>query len=82
MKYLCFLAYMFINLVNCRFFVTSDYSLLKQVQYTPFLFLCSRFQKLYQMQPGRSENCVATYLAVRRDIMIITSGRIRCYVGT
>lgn len=36
MKYLCFLAYMFINLVNCRFFVTSDYSLQKQVQYTPF----------------------------------------------
>ena len=47
-----------------------------------FLFLYSRFQKLYQMQPGHSGNCVPTYLAVRRDIMIITSGRIRRYVGT
>lgn len=45
MKYLCFLAYMFINLVNCRFFVTSDYSLQKQVQYTLFCFYAAVFIK-------------------------------------
>ena len=46
MKYLCFLAYLLINLVNCRFFVTSDYSLQKQVQYTLFCFYALVFIKL------------------------------------
>lgn len=39
-------------------------------------------KNLTRWQPGRSGNCIATYLAVRRDIMVITSGRIRCYIGT
>ncbi len=39
-------------------------------------------KSLTRWQPGRSGNCIATYLAVRRDIMVITSGRIRCYIGT
>ena len=46
MKYLCFLAYLLINLVNCRFFVTSDYSLQKQVQYILFCFYAAVFIKL------------------------------------
>lgn len=74
MKYLCFLAYMFINLVNCRFFVTSDYSLQKQVQYTPFFcFYAAVFIKL----------------KLRPDVACTTSGRIfaasgrsKCYIGT
>lgn len=44
-----FLAYLLINLVNCRFFVTSDYRLQNQVQYTLFLFLCSRFHKSHRL---------------------------------
>ena len=67
MKYLCFLAYMFINLVNCRFFVTSDYSLQKQVQYILFLFLCSRFHKA-EITSRRSLYYVGTYLLLRRDV--------------
>lgn len=67
MKYLCFLAYMFINLVNCRFFVTPDYSLQKQVQYTLFLFLCSRFHKA-EITSRRSLYYVRTYLLLRRDV--------------
>lgn len=39
-------------------------------------------KSLTRWQPGRSGNCIATYLTVRRDIMVITSGRIRCYIGT
>ena len=67
MKYLCFLAYMFINLVNCRFFVTSDYSLQKQVQYTPFFcFYAAVFIKL----------------KLRPDVSDTTSGRSKCYIGT
>lgn len=73
MKYLCFLAYMFINLVNCRFFVTSDYSLLKQVQYTLFCFYAAVFIKL----------------KLRPDVAYTTSGRIfaasgrsKCYIRT
>lgn len=67
MKYLCFLAYMFINLVNCRFFVTPDYSLQKQVQYTPFFcFYAAVFIKL----------------KLRPDVACTTSGRIFCCVGT
>lgn len=76
MKYLCFLAYMFINLVNCRFFVTSDYSLQKLVQYTLFfLFLCSRFHKA-EITSRRSLYYVRTYLLLRRDVANATSGRI------
>lgn len=75
MKYLCFLAYMFINLVNCRFFVTSDYYLQKQVQYTLFLFLCSRFHKA-EITSRRSLYYVGTYLLLRRDVANATSGRI------
>lgn len=67
MKYLCFLAYMFINLVNCRFFVTPDYSLQKQVQYTLFLFLCSRFHKA-EITSRRIWYYVGTYLLLRRDV--------------
>ena len=67
MKYLCFLAYLLINLVNCRFFVTSDYSLQKQVQYTLFLFLCSRFHKA-EITSRRSLYYVGTYLLLRRDV--------------
>ena len=65
MKYLCFLAYMFINLVNCRFFVTPDYSLQKHVQYTLF-FYAAVFIKL-KLRPdvscttsGRIFCCVGT----------------------
>lgn len=67
MKYLCFLAYLLINLVNCRFFVTSDYSLQKQVQYILFLFLCSRFHKA-EITSRRSLYYVGTYLLLRRDV--------------
>ena len=67
MKYLCFLAYLLINLVNCRFFVTSDYSLQKQVQYTLFLFLCTRFHKA-EITSRRSLYYVRTYLLLRRDV--------------
>lgn len=67
MKYLCFLAYFLINLVNCRFFVTSDYSLQKQVQYILFLFLCSRFHKA-EITSRRSLYYVGTYLLLRRDV--------------
>ena len=81
MKYLCFLAYMFINLVNCRFFVTSDYSLQKQVQYTLFLFLCSRFHKA-EITSRRSLYYVRTYLLLRRDVANATSGRIFYCIGT
>ena len=66
MKYLCFLAYLLINLVNCRFFVTSNYSLQKQVQYILFLFLCSRFHKA-EITSRRSLYYVGTYLLLRRD---------------
>ena len=75
MKYLCFLAYLLINLVNCRFFVTSDYSLQKQVQYILFLFLCSRFHKA-EITSRRSLYYVRTYLLLRRDVANATSGRI------
>lgn len=81
MKYLCFLAYMFINLVNCRFFVTPDYSLQKQVQYTLFLFLCSRFYKA-EITSRRSLYYVRTYLLLRRDVANATSGRIFYCIGT
>ncbi len=82
MKYLCFLAYMFINLVNCRFFVTSDYSLQKLVQYTLFfLFLCSRFHKA-EITSRRSLYYVRTYLLLRRDVANATSGRIFYCIGT
>lgn len=67
MKYLCFLAYLLINLVNCRFFVTSDYSLQKQVQYILFLFLCSRFHKA-EITSRRSLYYVGTYLLLRRNV--------------
>lgn len=67
MKYLCFLTYLLINLVNCRFFVTSDYSLQKQVQYILFLFLCSRFHKA-EITSRRSLYYVGTYLLLRRDV--------------
>lgn len=67
MKYLCFLAYLLINLVNCRFFVTSNYSLQKQVQYILFLFLCSRFHKA-EITSRRSLYYVGTYLLLRRDV--------------
>lgn len=67
MKYLCFLAYLFINLVNCRFFVTSDYSLQKQVQYT--LFFC-----FYAL--------VFIKLKLRPDVSDTTSGRIFYCIGT
>lgn len=66
MKYLCFLAYLLINLVNCRFFVTPDYSLQKQVQYTLFCFYALVFIKL----------------KLRPDVSDTTSGRIFCCVGT
>ena len=65
MKYLCFLAYLLINLVNCRFFVTSDYSLQKQVQYILFLFLCSRFHKSHRLSlhiSVSSSNSMAYYI--------------------
>lgn len=67
MKYLCFLAYLLINLVNCRFFVTSDYSLQKQVQYILFLFLCSRFHKA-EITSRRSLYYVGTYLLLHRNV--------------
>ena len=67
MKYLCFLAYLLINLVNCRFFVTSDYSLQKQVQYILFCFYAAVFIKL-KLRPdaanatsGRIFYCIGTY---------------------
>lgn len=66
MKYLCFLAYLLINLVNCRFFVTSDYSLQKQVQYTLFCFYAAVFIKL----------------KLRPDVACTTSGRIFYCIGT
>ena len=66
MKYLCFLAYLLINLVNCRFFVTSDYSLQKQVQYILFCFYAAVFIKL----------------KLRPDVACTTSGRSKCYIGT
>ena len=75
MKYLCFLAYLLINLVNCRFFVTPDYSLQKQVQHTLFLFLCSRFHKA-EITSRRILYYVRTYLLLRRDVANATSGRI------
>ena len=67
MKYLYFLAYLLINLVNYRFFVTSDYSLQNQVQYT--LFFC-----FYA--------AVFIKLKLRPDVACTTSGRIFCCVGT
>lgn len=67
MKYLCFLAYMFINLVNCRFFVTSDYCLQKTIPIHTFLcFYAAVFIKL----------------KLRPDVAYTTSGRIFCCVGT
>ena len=81
MKYLCFLAYLLINLVNCRFFVTSDYSLQKQVQHTLFLFLCSRFHKA-EITSRRILYYVRTYLLLRRDVANATSGRIFYCIGT
>lgn len=66
MKYLCFLAYLLINLVNCRFFVTSDYSLQKQVQYILFCFYAAVFIKL----------------KLRPDVSFAASGRSKCYIGT
>lgn len=81
MKYLCFLAYLLINLVNCRFFVTSDYSLQKQVQYILFLFLCSRFHKA-EITSRRSLYYVGTYLLLCRDVANATSGRIFYCIGT
>lgn len=80
MKYLCFLAYMFINLVNCRFFVTSDYSLQNQVQYTLFLFLCSRFHKA---EITSDVACTTPDVSLlRRDVANATSGRIFYCIGT
>ena len=81
MKYLCFLAYLLINLVNCRFFVTPDYSLQKQVQHTLFLFLCSRFHKA-EITSRRILYYVRTYLLLRRDVSFAASGRSKCYIGT
>ena len=66
MKYLCFLTYLLINLVNCRFFVTSDYSLQKQVQYILFCFYAAVFIKL----------------KLRPDVACTTSGRIFYCIGT
>lgn len=60
MKYLCFLAYMFINLVNCRFFVTPDYSLQNKSNTHLFCFYAAVFIKL----------------KLRPDVACTTSGRI------
>lgn len=74
MKYLCFLAYLLINLVNCRFFVTSDYSLQKQVQYTLFFcFYALVFIKL-KLRPDVSDTTSGRIFAA--------SGRSKCYIGT
>lgn len=82
MKYLCFLAYMFINLVNCRFFVTSDYLFAKNNSNTHFfMFLCSRFHKA-EITSRRSLYYVGTYLLLRRDVANATSGRIFYCIGT
>ena len=82
MKYLCFLAYLLINLVNCRFFVTSDYSLQKTIPiHTFFLFLCSRFHKA-EITSRRILYYVGTYLLLRRDVANATSGRIFYCIGT
>ena len=81
MKYLCFLAYLLINLVNCRFFSTADYSLQKRVQDQFFLFLCSRFHKA-EITSRRSLYYVGTYLLLRRDVANATSGRIFYCIGT
>ena len=75
MKYLCFLAYMFINLVNCRFFVTSDYSLQKLVQYTPFFVSMQPFSKALP-------DATRTFRKLRRDVSDATSGHNDYYVGT
>lgn len=76
-----FLAYMFINLVNCRFFVTSDYSLQKQVQYTPFFcFYAAVFIKL-KLRPDVA--CTTPDVSLlRRDVANATSGRIFYCIGT
>ena len=67
---------MLINLVNCRFFVTSDYYLQKTIPiHTFFLFLCSRFHKA-EITSRRILYYVATYLLLRRDVANTTSGRI------
>lgn len=73
MKYLCFLAYLLINLVNCRFFVTSDYSLQNKFNTYFFCFYAAVFIKL----------------KLRPDVACTTSGRIfaasgrsKCYIGT
>lgn len=82
MKYLCFLAYMFINLVNCRFFVTPDYSLQKQVQYTPFFcFYAAVFIKL-KLRPDVACTTSGRILLLRRDVANATSGRIFYCIGT
>lgn len=61
-----FLAYMFINLVNCRFFVTSDYRLQNKFNTHFFCFYAAVFIKL----------------KLRPDVACTTSGRIFCCVGT
>ena len=58
---------MLINLVNCRFFVTSDYRLQKKSSiHTFFCFYAAVFIKL----------------KLRPDASCTTSGRIFCCVGT
>lgn len=66
MKYLCFLAYLLINLVNCRFFVTSDYSLQNKFNTYFFCFYAAVFIKL----------------KLRPDVACTTSGRIFYCIGT
>ena len=66
---------MLINLVNCRFFVTSDYYLQKTIPIHTFLFLCTRFHKA-EITSRRILYYVTTYLLLRRDVANTASGRI------
>lgn len=68
-----FLAYLLINLVICRFFVTPDYSLQNKFNTYFFCFYAAVFIKL----------------KLRPDVACTTSGRIfaasgrsKCYIGT
>lgn len=77
-----FLAYMFINLVNCRF-LSHPITVCKTKFNTHlFLFLCSRFHKaeitsrriLYYV--GMHFYCVGTYPMLRREAISTASGEI------
>lgn len=81
MKYLCFLAYLLINLVIIDFLSHPIIVCKNKFNTHLFLFLCSRFHKA-EITSRRSLYYVRTYLLLRRDVANATSGRIFYCIGT